>query len=297
MCWALPENGVISDEPLPEKGSKGGTSDGSAPNTYADYYAYYAQAYYGVKPNQQKPSDQPNQQGSTAGKKASSVPAATRADSGTSATVASSETAKAATKPQKAKKNLVPSVGKPEGEKPQSPVTAPILDPTQEGFVGPTLPSTASTDVAMEIGGKQDSNAEGESGGASNGTKDKEQLGKRAETQEAQQTPGAQGIRSAVSAEGGQKSEEAMTLRSSPQRQPVRTGQKRKASESEIEESPLAAAEGGPGAKKLRRSTLSPESNPPKKKVQGTCTIHVDIHVVHACIQRLCTLVHFLYRQ
>lgn len=287
MCWTLPENGVISDEPLPDKGgSEGSTSSegAAAQSSYADYYAYYAQAYYGVNTDQKKTSDQPKQPGSAKTEKVVSVPVATT-QSDASATAASTEVAKESQKTQK--EPLGPPEGKPEGEsvpKSQSHVPVPILDAKQEeGFVGPTLPTaaaaadTASTDdVAMEIGGKQDSQGEGESRGASNGVKEP---GKRTAVQESLQTTGARETRSVVAAGSGQSSEESVALQGALSKQPLRIGQKRKAPDADdgVDSASVAAAlvdgeaQRGPGAKKPRHSPLSPERNPPKKKTQGTC--------------------------
>ena len=293
VCWTLPENGVISDEPLPEKGEKAGTSKGAGPSSYADYYAYYAQAYYGVNSDQRKPTEQSKQQGAAMPQKVTSVPPVTT-QSGASVTVASTETGK---EPQKADKipkgPLVTSAGKPEGESVQSHVPVPILDAKQEGFVGPTLPTAAAVDttmcstdvVAMEIGGKQDSKGEGESRGASNGMKDE---GKGPALPETRQAAGAQESRSVAAAAGnGQKSDESVAIQTGLQRQPLQTGQKRKAPDTDDEESPLVAAgpmDGevlrGPGAnKKPRRNPLSPDRNTPKKKVQGTYISTIHIHV------------------
>ena len=48
VAWTLPENGVISEDGQQMSTE---TSSTSKETTYADYYAYYAQTYYGVSPS------------------------------------------------------------------------------------------------------------------------------------------------------------------------------------------------------------------------------------------------------
>ena len=114
VAWTLPENGVISEDA--QKTSTETNSTGKE-TTYADYYAYYAQTYYGVDPSS----------GTAANPEASS----------TAANGASQSSPK--TKQQVAKSKKGTKVAKPEKKGAAKPVE-PVLDPSQEGFVGPTLP-------------------------------------------------------------------------------------------------------------------------------------------------------------
>lgn len=63
VVWTLPENGVITDDPPPSSTAQ--STDASSAkagsdtdSTYADYYAYYAQAIYGVDTAAQKKEQQ-----------------------------------------------------------------------------------------------------------------------------------------------------------------------------------------------------------------------------------------------
>ncbi len=62
VSWTLPENSVITDDPPPkppESASGKSSGDGaSSDGTYADYYAYYAQALYGVDASKQQQQQQ-----------------------------------------------------------------------------------------------------------------------------------------------------------------------------------------------------------------------------------------------
>ena len=51
VTWTLPENGVISDGTQTHPVDPSLTDETTA---YADYYAYYAQTYYGVDPTQKE---------------------------------------------------------------------------------------------------------------------------------------------------------------------------------------------------------------------------------------------------
>lgn len=114
VAWTLPENGVISEDGQQMSTE---TSSTSKETTYADYYAYYAQTYYGVDP--------------------SSSTAANPEASSTAADGTSQPTHKVKQQVTKGKKGT--KVGKAEKKNAAKPVE-PVLDPSQEGFVGPTLP-------------------------------------------------------------------------------------------------------------------------------------------------------------
>ena len=114
VAWTLPENGVISED---ARQMSTETSSTGKETTYADYYAYYAQTYYGVDPSS----------GTAANPEASS----------TAANGASQPPHK--TKQQVAKSKKGTKVAKAEKKGAAKPVE-PVLDPSQEGFVWPTLP-------------------------------------------------------------------------------------------------------------------------------------------------------------
>ncbi len=65
VSWTLPENGVINDEKLPSaskpsetSSASNGGSEASPDTTYADYYAYYAQTYFGVDATKEQKAQQ-----------------------------------------------------------------------------------------------------------------------------------------------------------------------------------------------------------------------------------------------
>jgi len=151
VTWTLPENGVISDGTQEQPVDPSSTDETTA---YADYYAYYAQTYYGVDPTQKESS--PSKTASTS-------------NPGTSDSVANG-----GPRPQTKKKQQVAKSKKStKSAKAETKPVDPVLDPSQEGFVGPTRPPNLGTSnptsdseqPAMEKATKDQQSAKGVVGG------------------------------------------------------------------------------------------------------------------------------------
>lgn len=242
VSWTLPDNGVITDEV-----KQPSASDASLETTYADYYAYYAQTYYGVNPQQQ--GQQTQHKSADGSRQTQTTGVGASQSKQPNASVLSMKEAKTAPKTTKANNVKQKSDTKSAVMEPKASVMppAPVLDPTHTPFVGPTLPPSAgglSVEERTSVSGKLHLNP----------------------------VPKLDPLTEKVAEESAGiplAGEQADTRRQ------ARVGQKRKVDETEEDKEPMSStatptARGAERSKKPRLQVRSPQEKSPKKKTLGT---------------------------